>query len=122
MATEQADVPELPNGCGYMGRDFGASYIDSECFGGQLYDLDNGEQGVLYEPMEYLPCPQCRHEEWLKGVLGECGDDGYAAHEDGLPRTPPYAKKKLKYPDDLKRMNSAWRRGWDEAKSESGAT
>lgn len=61
-----SDVPMLPKGCGYMGRDFGASYLDSECFGGRLYDLDDGDGDMLYEPREYLPCPNCRMEEWLE--------------------------------------------------------
>jgi len=60
------DVPMLPDGCGYMGRDFGANYIDSQCFGGRLYDLDDGDDGCLNEPMEYLACPNCQMEEWLE--------------------------------------------------------
>ena len=60
------EVPMLPEGCGYMGHDFGATYLDSECFGGQLYDLDNGEGGMLNEPHDYLACPNCRMEEWLE--------------------------------------------------------
>lgn len=43
-------VPQLPDGCGYEGSDFGASYPDSKCFGGRLYDLDNcDDEGNLYE-------------------------------------------------------------------------
>ena len=59
---------KLPPGCGYMGKDFGAPYIDSQCFGGKLYDLDDGEDGLINEPCEYIPCPQCKpaeHQAWL---------------------------------------------------------
>lgn len=54
----------LPEGCGYTGSHFGANYIDAECFGGRLYDLDDGEEDELNEPSEYIPCPQCRPEEF----------------------------------------------------------
>lgn len=47
-----------------MGKHFGASYIDAECFGGQLYDLDDGDDGLLNEPDEYIPCPKCKPEEY----------------------------------------------------------
>jgi len=56
----------LPKGCGYMGHDFGAPYLDSECFGGQLYDLDDGENGLINEPEEYIPCPACNVVEAVK--------------------------------------------------------
>lgn len=50
----------LPAGCGYQGYEFGASYPDSECFGGRLYDMDNCDgNGNLYEPAEEIPCPMC---------------------------------------------------------------
>lgn len=122
MAKKKPEIPQLPKGCGYMGREFGASYLDSECFGGQLYDLDNcDEPGTLNEPMEYLPCPQCRHEEWLNGVLEDCEERGAFARDAGLPRTPPYVATKMKYPDDIQRMQTAWYRGWDAEDAESSA-
>lgn len=50
----------LPAGCGYQGYEFGASYPDSECFGGRLYDMDNCDgDGNVYEPAEHIPCPMC---------------------------------------------------------------
>lgn len=50
----------LPQGCGYQGYEFGASYPDSLCCGGRLYDCDNcDDAGNLYEPGEYIPCPMC---------------------------------------------------------------
>lgn len=60
---------KLPDGCGYTGIHFGANYVDAECFGGRLYDLDDGDEDdngdtVLYEPDEYIPCPQCRPDEF----------------------------------------------------------
>ena len=115
MATKKAKkLPPLPKGCGYTGQDFGANYIDSECFGGRLYDLDNcDEPGTLNEPGEYLPCPNCRHEEWLDGVLERCVDEGALAKRTGQPRQPPYVAERLKFPQDLRRMQNAWKRGWD---------
>lgn len=81
MATKRKKkTPTLPDGCGYMGYEFGASYLDSQCFGGQLYDLDNCDGSLLYEPIEYFHCPHCRTEAWLEReaeMIGEgvCGRD-----------------------------------------------
>jgi hypothetical protein len=56
----QGTVPELPEGCGYQGYEFGAAYPDSQCFGGKLYDMDNCDgNGLIYEPTEEIPCPMC---------------------------------------------------------------
>lgn len=50
----------LPPVCGYQGYEFGASYPDSICHGGRLYDADNCDsKGNLYEPTEDIPCPMC---------------------------------------------------------------
>ena len=60
-------IPELPVGCGYQGYEFGASYPDSICCGGKLYDADNCDNaGNLYDPGEDVPCPMCRHEDAVK--------------------------------------------------------
>lgn len=64
--AKKPDPPMLPDGCGYMGYEFGAGYIDSQCFGGRLYDLDNCDGDMLYEPGDYLPCPKCQMEEWFE--------------------------------------------------------
>jgi hypothetical protein len=56
-------IPELPSGCGYQGYEFGASYPDSQCFGGQLYDMDACEGGLLFAPTDYILCPMCRPKE-----------------------------------------------------------
>ena len=46
---------------------FGGHYPDARCINGQLYDLDRcDESGSLYEMHEYLPCPFCNTEEFLK--------------------------------------------------------
>jgi hypothetical protein len=60
-----AEVPQLPEGCGYQGYEFSAgSYPDSLCCGGKLYDADDcDENGNLYEPAEEIPCPICREKE-----------------------------------------------------------
>ena len=52
-----------PAGCGYQGYEFGGGYLDSECFGGRLFDMDNFYDGTLYEPMEDIPCPSCRRTD-----------------------------------------------------------
>lgn len=57
-------MKQLPEGCGYQGYEFGASYPDSICFGGRLYDADNCDgNGNYYEPSEHVPCPMCHREK-----------------------------------------------------------
>ncbi len=77
-----ARVKRLPDGCGYMGSHFGASYIDAECFGGRLYDMDYCDgDGLLFTPGDYVACPSCRTEEWLEDAAGHAdeGIDGWSA-------------------------------------------
>lgn len=58
--TKREPRKELPEGCGYQGYEFGASYPDSICFGGRLYDADNCDgRGNYFEPEENIPCPMC---------------------------------------------------------------
>lgn len=46
---------------------FGASYPDARCIDGRLYDLDNCDNnGDLYEPGEYAPCPFCRPKDFME--------------------------------------------------------
>jgi len=56
-------MEQLPEGCGYQGYEFGASYPDSICFGGRLYDADNCDNnGNYYEPSDHIPCPMCNRK------------------------------------------------------------
>ena len=46
---------------------FGANDPDATCIDGILYDLDNvGDDGVLIKPLEEIPCPFCRTEEFIR--------------------------------------------------------
>ena len=49
--------------CQYSGRDFGASYPDSVCIDGFLWDADSCDEpgGGLLHGGE-IPCPQCNAE------------------------------------------------------------
>ena len=50
----------MKSDCQYMGYEFSAGYIDSQCIDGRLFDCDNCDnEGNLYEPMDYIPCPIC---------------------------------------------------------------
>lgn len=61
------EIKPLPDGCGYQGYEFGASYPDSACFGGKLYDMDACDgNGMIYEPMEDIPCPMCHREDAIQ--------------------------------------------------------
>ncbi len=112
----------LPDGCGYEGYEFGATYLDSQCFGGRLYDMDNCDgEGNLYEPGAYIPCPQCNHEQALAGWVEETEEEGYVAYEDGKPCSFPIPIEKLKYPNDYDALKAAWESGWKLAAKEKQA-
>jgi len=100
-----------------MGRDFGASYIDSECFGGRLYDLDDcDEPGTLNEPMDFIACPECNHAVWLESMKEEILNDGAVAFCDGKRRGDnPFIAAKLRYPGDRWQLAAWWWQGWNEA-------
>ena len=55
------------NGCDYMGREFGAHYLDSCCINGYLWDLDSCEEpgGPLYSGGD-IPCPDCNKDEYIQ--------------------------------------------------------
>ena len=55
-------------GCDYRGRDFGASYIDSCCIDGYLWDLDSGDSDSLWIGGD-IPCPECNHDAWIEYVI-----------------------------------------------------
>lgn len=55
-------------GCDYQGHEFGATYLDSVCIDGYLWDADSGNadpsgDGWIYDKGGDIPCPQCNHEE-----------------------------------------------------------
>ena len=80
------ETPMLPAGCGYRGHEFGANYLDSECFGGQLYDMDDCDgDGLLYEPCEYIPCPKCRMEDWMERIAEDICDGTWDDDKSSLP-------------------------------------
>ena len=46
---------------------WGATYPDACCVDGTLYDLDKCDQnGNLYEPMDDIPCPFCKPEDFIE--------------------------------------------------------
>lgn len=110
-------IPQLPAGCGYEGRDFGASYIDSKCYGGKLYDLDNcDDRGNLFEPLDYIACPQCQHESWRERFEDQVESQGYEAAEAGKSvKDCPYPKEGLRYPQDNDWLKKQWLKGFNAA-------
>lgn len=114
------EIPQLPDGCGYTGHDFGASYPDSQCFGGQLYDLDNSDEpGTINEPLNYIPCPECQHEEWLERQVDEIRDEGYMAAYEGKTRDAcPFPAAATRYPQDGEWYRLRWMEGYEECEKE----
>jgi hypothetical protein len=115
VESRKQKVPQLPPGCGYSGHDFGASYPDSQCYGGRLYDLDNcDDHGNLYEPSDYIPCPDCQHEAWRERYRDEIEESGYTAAENGDAREScPFPEKAKRYPQDGQWLKECWLRGYD---------
>lgn len=58
--------------CDYEGRDFGASYIDSCCIDGYLWDIDSCDEpgGPLFDGGD-MPCPKCNTLEYLEQAKEE---------------------------------------------------
>lgn len=70
--------------CDYQGYEFGASYPDSVCIDGKLFDADNCDgDGSLFDPGEDIPCPMCRPEDarrwWTRRMDGSYKDRHRAA-------------------------------------------
>lgn len=62
----------VKKGCDYEGRDFGATYIDTCCIDGYLWDLDScDEPGGLLSSGGESPCPKCNTLEFLKSAKDE---------------------------------------------------
>lgn len=52
--------------CDYQGHEFGATYPDSICIDGYLWDADSGDpigDGWEYTNGGDIPCPKCNAEE-----------------------------------------------------------
>lgn len=51
--------------CDYQGHEFGATYPDSVCIDGFLWDADSGDadgDGWCYTNGGEIPCPKCNAE------------------------------------------------------------
>jgi len=53
--------------CDYQGHEFGATYPDSVCIDGYLWDADSGDatqdgEGWIYTNGGDIPCPKCNAE------------------------------------------------------------
>lgn len=61
--------------CDYCGHEFGASYLDSVCIDGYLWDADSGDEGGLTVGGEWA-CPRCNTEQMLLDAREEAQDGG----------------------------------------------
>lgn len=55
--------------CDYQGHEFGATYPDSVCIDGYLWDADSGdagEDGWIYTNGGEIPCPKCNAETYAE--------------------------------------------------------
>ena len=66
------------------------------------------------------PCPKCRYEEWMKGVLANCWGEGYEAYHKELTHSAcPYVSEVLEYPGDRWKLCARWWKGWHDARREA---
>jgi len=102
--------------CGYQGHEFGANYPDSVCVEGRLFDADNcDEKGLLYEPLDFIPCPQCNHDEWIEAQREDICERGVVAGYDGLPREScPQFTHENYTPEDRVCLRLVWLDGHDK--------
>lgn len=70
--------------CSYQGHEFGASYPDSVCIDGFLWDADSGDADGLTIGGE-LPCPRCNTAEFLS-----CVAEGAAEGAAGMSMFTPW--------------------------------
>lgn len=103
---------EAGKGCDYQGHEFGASYLDSICIDGYLWDADSGSDTEHLTSGGDIPCPQCNHAAWLANNRDEIEDQGYFAAEEGKPRECPIDATKMKYPDDYQTVKEWWLDGY----------
>lgn len=60
--ADNIPVKMFVDGCDYQGHEFGASYPDSVCLDGWLFDADSGysiDGGWAYTSGGDIPCPKC---------------------------------------------------------------
>jgi hypothetical protein len=83
--------------------------------GGQLFDADNcDEHGNLFEPGEFIPCPDCNHAEWLEWQREDVEESGALAAEDRRPREScPFPAAATRYPNDGEWYRVHWLKGYD---------
>jgi hypothetical protein len=104
-------------GCDYQGHEFGASYPDSLCVKGVLWDADSVEDGFLTSGGE-TPCPWCNHRAYVEGGLEAVEEQGFDAHEKGKPRTANPHPKASRFHHLEDAFQAAWDRGWIQAQAE----
>lgn len=61
--------------CDYTGHEFGASYPDSCCIDGYLWDLDSGDGDGLTNGGD-MACPRCNTALYLAEAVDEAGSCG----------------------------------------------
>ncbi|WP_454917359.1 hypothetical protein [Xanthobacter sediminis] len=70
--------------CDYCGHEFGASYPDSVCIDGFLWDADSGDEDGLTNGGEWA-CPRCNTRRMLEDAREEAISGGA-----GVFQTRPY--------------------------------
>lgn len=99
-------------GCDYQGHEFGATYPDSLCIEGWLWDADSGENGQVTSGGEQ-PCPWCNHREWVVNALEAIEEKGWEARDKGLAREANPYPLKTRFHHLGEVYRGAWWKGWD---------
>lgn len=62
--------------CGYHGHEFGASYPDSLCIDGELWDADSGDGDGYFTSGGEIACPRCNTAAYLRRAHSDAQDGG----------------------------------------------
>lgn len=109
MSDRPAPPPtDPPTVCDYRGQEFGATYPDSVCIDGYLWDADSGDasgDGWLYTNGGDMPCPACNEAEAVDQLAELLSDD--CADETRTPESfKPEALERVKA--HVQRMKERW--------------
>ena len=108
--------------CDYQGYEFGATYIDSVCITGHLWDADScDEPGGAFRSGGEIPCPECNHVSWLESQREEIEERGGISYMEEKPESVCPFPKRARYSKDGEQLKEWWLEGYRDAKEINNA-
>ncbi|KAA0678093.1 hypothetical protein [Roseomonas genomospecies 6] len=119
--TAPTDANKAKLGCDYAGHEFGASYPDSMCIEGFLWDADSDDGDGMLTSGGDIPCPQCNHARWLEHIRDEVIEAGYEAAYDGKTADDCPFPAKARFAQDGEIFKAWWLQGHREHAAENAS-